>query len=284
MAKKSDYIREIDPNRKSSRSFNLEKNERRCFNIEKEEGNEPVEKGAANRQADSSGPRGGKDASSKKWVWIGLIALVAGMGAAGLWSKCSENKSRGGGTSIDSTEIVQSPASQAGSKPSGEELKAGGEASSSGYGHDVPVQADTASTVPATSPQAISCGERSVGNTAGEAEADPSFPDSGASKETEIKLSSFAFGEVDGSTTPELKELVEKLKSDLTLKVTIAGYTDKMGDSAYNQWLSEQRARFVKAVLVRNGIDVNRVKAVGKGVSTRYATNADNRRVVWILE
>lgn len=100
----------------------------------------------------------------------------------------------------------------------------------------------------------------------------------------ETKLSSFAFGEAEGTATSELKALIERLKSDTALKVTVVGYTDKTGDPAYNQWLSEQRAASVKEILVNSGIDDNRIKVVGRGVSTRYPTNAENRRAVLIQE
>ena len=38
----------------------------------------------------------------------------------------------------------------------------------------------------------------------------------------------------------------------------------------------------VKGILVNSGIDGNRIKVIGGGVSTRYSTNAENRRAVLI--
>lgn len=98
----------------------------------------------------------------------------------------------------------------------------------------------------------------------------------------ETKLFSFAFGEVQGTATSELKALIEQMKSDVALKVTVIGYTDQIGDPVYNKWLSERRADSVKGILVNSGIDGNRIKVIGGGVSTRYSTNAENRRAVLI--
>jgi OOP family OmpA-OmpF porin len=45
----------------------------------------------------------------------------------------------------------------------------------------------------------------------------------------------------------------------------ITGHTDRIGDANYNQKLSERRANQVKKYLVSQGIEENRLHAVGKG-------------------
>lgn len=69
----------------------------------------------------------------------------------------------------------------------------------------------------------------------------------------------------------------------------IIGHTDSDGDAAYNQQLSEQRARSVANVLQGNGVPQNRIQAIGRGESQPVASNlnaagkAQNRRVEIII-
>ena len=69
-------------------------------------------------------------------------------------------------------------------------------------------------------------------------------------------------------------------------QIEIAGHTDSIGDAAYNQWLSEQRATSVKQHLVNLGVSAEQLTAVGFGESQPIDTNKTragrrhNRRVV----
>ncbi|MDO5090466.1 MAG: OmpA family protein [Cardiobacteriaceae bacterium] len=47
--------------------------------------------------------------------------------------------------------------------------------------------------------------------------------------------------------------------------ITVTGYTDRLGDSAYNQRLSQARAETVRDYLIAGGISADRVNAVGRG-------------------
>jgi adhesin transport system outer membrane protein len=83
----------------------------------------------------------------------------------------------------------------------------------------------------------------------------------------------------------KLAELAGKIKG-INLEVAIAiGHTDGVGSDAYNQRLSLARANAVKAYLVSQGIDANRIKTEGRGKSQPVADNATaegrakNRRV-----
>lgn len=84
----------------------------------------------------------------------------------------------------------------------------------------------------------------------------------------------------------QLDTLVTKLKS-MELEVAIAvGHADSTGPEAYNQKLSVRRAEAVKAYLVSNGVEKNRIYTEGKGESQPAVDNntkenrAKNRRVV----
>ncbi len=96
--------------------------------------------------------------------------------------------------------------------------------------------------------------------------------------------------EIKGESVPGLTELGEALKKSFVenrqVRILIEGHTDKRGDPARNQRLSEQRAEAVKNYLVQNfGLDDSRFEAKGFGSSRPFAPEdtpegfALNRRV-----
>jgi OOP family OmpA-OmpF porin len=73
-----------------------------------------------------------------------------------------------------------------------------------------------------------------------------------------------------------LNEAIEILKRYPDLKVEVAGHTDSIGTDAYNQGLSERRARAVYDYLTGNGIDASRlVGPNGYGESRPIAPNTN---------
>ena len=80
-------------------------------------------------------------------------------------------------------------------------------------------------------------------------------------------------------------EATEILKRYPDLRVEVAGHTDSVGTAAYNQGLSERRAKAVYDYLTSNGIDSSRLAGpVGYGLTRPIDTNetkegrARNRR------
>jgi outer membrane protein OmpA-like peptidoglycan-associated protein len=63
----------------------------------------------------------------------------------------------------------------------------------------------------------------------------------------------------------ELNKLFHFMQSYPSLRVEIGGHTDTTGSSAYNQQLSEQRARAVVEYLTGRGIGADRLVPVGYG-------------------
>jgi len=67
--------------------------------------------------------------------------------------------------------------------------------------------------------------------------------------------------------------------------IEVAGHTDNTGEDAYNQALSERRARTVAQYLASKGVMDQRIITVGAGESRPVASNATaegrqaNRRV-----
>lgn len=82
-----------------------------------------------------------------------------------------------------------------------------------------------------------------------------------------------------------LDAAAEILNENPGAKVRVVGHTDSTGPEAYNQGLSERRARSVVDYLVSQGVARNRLTAVGVGEAQPVASNdtrdgrAQNRRV-----
>lgn len=84
---------------------------------------------------------------------------------------------------------------------------------------------------------------------------------------------------------PVLGRVQAMLEKDAAAKVEVQGHTDGVGSDAYNQTLSEARARSVAAWLTEHGIAADRLSAKGYGKTHPVADNdsdegrAKNRRV-----
>jgi OOP family OmpA-OmpF porin len=73
-----------------------------------------------------------------------------------------------------------------------------------------------------------------------------------------------------------LNEAIEVLKKYPELKVEVAGHTDSIGTDAYNQKLSERRAKAVYDYLTSNGVDAGRlIGPHGYGESRPIAPNTN---------
>jgi OOP family OmpA-OmpF porin len=91
--------------------------------------------------------------------------------------------------------------------------------------------------------------------------------------------------------TPQGKQLLDKQVEEAramlsrAVMIEVVGHTDDVGDDAYNQELSEQRADTVAEALVADGVDPSKIVAWGAGEKMPIASNAteegraDNRRV-----
>jgi outer membrane protein OmpA-like peptidoglycan-associated protein len=94
--------------------------------------------------------------------------------------------------------------------------------------------------------------------------------------------------ELTAEAQQELNRLAELLRDNPEVKVLIQAHTDADGNEAYNQMLSDNRARSVQEYLGTSGINVERMQASGFGESRPIADNnsregkAKNRRVEFI--
>jgi OmpA-OmpF porin, OOP family len=90
---------------------------------------------------------------------------------------------------------------------------------------------------------------------------------------------------IQAESLPIVDQIFELLKSDETLKISIEGHTDNVGDAASNKKLSNDRAKAVNDALIAKGIDKLRLSFIGWGQEKPVADNrtdegkSKNRRV-----
>ena len=77
----------------------------------------------------------------------------------------------------------------------------------------------------------------------------------------------FAFDKADLSEAGKelLTRIVARHKNQYIARVFVAGYTDKIGNDAYNLELSQRRADAVKAQLVADGVQADRIHTSAEG-------------------
>ncbi len=91
--------------------------------------------------------------------------------------------------------------------------------------------------------------------------------------------------EIKPESVPTIDQIVDMLKQNPGLKISIEGHTDNVGNAQSNQSLSESRAKSVMNALTSKGISVSRLTSKGWGATKPVADNgtedgkAKNRRV-----
>ncbi len=103
------------------------------------------------------------------------------------------------------------------------------------------------------------------------------YPKKGHVDASEI---SKALAEPSAESISILDQAIDTLQRYPQVHVTVAGYTDSVGKPAYNQGLSERRAKIVYDYLTSHGIDASRLQGpIGHGENDPVADNktADGR-------
>ena len=70
-----------------------------------------------------------------------------------------------------------------------------------------------------------------------------------------------------------LQQVAGILTADKTLKLEVQGHTDNVGNDAYNQTLSEARAKSVMTWLTQHGVAADRLTFKGYGKTKPVADN-----------
>lgn len=101
----------------------------------------------------------------------------------------------------------------------------------------------------------------------------------------------FEFGKADLSleSVPYLMRVAEILNQKTTEPLLLEGHTDNVGSAEFNQALSERRAMAVAEALKAQGVDAQRLRTAGLGLTRPLAPNDTdtgrrlNRRVELIV-
>jgi outer membrane protein OmpA-like peptidoglycan-associated protein len=102
----------------------------------------------------------------------------------------------------------------------------------------------------------------------------------------------FPYGKATKTPDPKVDEYLARLanrlkKTDETVQIT--GHTDDAGTKEFNMGLGTARAKHIKDILVKKGIDANRITIDSKGEDEPIASNSteegqrQNRRAVLVL-
>jgi OOP family OmpA-OmpF porin len=90
---------------------------------------------------------------------------------------------------------------------------------------------------------------------------------------------------VKANSYAQIEKFAKFLKMNPNYTAKIVGHTDDVGSDKFNLNLSLKRATAVKDLLVKAGVETNRIASYGKGETTPVATNntkegrAENRRI-----
>ncbi len=120
--------------------------------------------------------------------------------------------------------------------------------------------------------------------------ADARITDRGVVVNLPDVLFEFDSARLSGGANRTVREIAEVVREQGRRSIAVEGHTDSLGTVAYNERLSEARARAVADRLVANGVSRSTIAARGFGESRPIASNSSpegrqrNRRVEVILE
>jgi outer membrane protein OmpA-like peptidoglycan-associated protein len=226
------------------------------FNLSKSNEPKASKFNLTKEQSAPSAPKRSEPKKFKWWLWLLILVILIVIVIFALKKSSTNNN--------DATEITQVEQPSA---PTHDVDNAAPETAAAG---------NNESTVsPATEEQTVTPSGESAPQTA------PIPYNQGEA----YKVYQFPFG--DGSYSkpdPELDKLAKVLAENPDGKIQIYAYTDKVGSAEFNQALSAKRAKAIYDYLVSQGVDKSRLSYQGKGISTKYGSDAENRRAEFIIK
>lgn len=97
----------------------------------------------------------------------------------------------------------------------------------------------------------------------------------------------FAFDRSDANAiepgSANMAEMADQIKQS-NQRVTVSGYTDRLGAFNYNQRLSSQRANTVTQLLIQQGVDPGRIQVQAHGETEVYQHCSGQARNIQLLE
>ena len=106
----------------------------------------------------------------------------------------------------------------------------------------------------------------------------------------DLQVVNYGYNSTAAAISPErIDQLVAVARSCPTIRLEVDGHTDLIGSPSFNRALSERRAAVIVEALVLQGIEPDRLVAVGYGASRPVASNrtpegrARNRRIEWVV-
>lgn len=80
------------------------------------------------------------------------------------------------------------------------------------------------------------------------------------------------------SSIQDINSIVLFLKQNPDENIELTGYTDPVGNKAYNERLSNKRAKYINDILVSAGVDQSRIEFKGSGVNPNFENNSEYSR------
>ena len=121
----------------------------------------------------------------------------------------------------------------------------------------------------------------------GQYDKSPLTPLSPTNEFSRMILFAYNKADIDSTSLPLLDELADAMELYERVILEVQGHTDNIGGEAFNQRLSEARAHAVRDALITRGIEPERLRTKGYGLTMPVAPNtteegrAQNRRTVF---
>ena len=268
-------------------AFNLSKadqsassNSKGKFNLSK---TEVAGGGDSERNSDSNDPKKSK---------LGLILLILAIGV-GAWLFFSKNSTKNDLVEKSDT-LVNTDTKNANIPNSDDSSTVGDNSSQEQKTPDIKASSTSAESDKDNAGNSASATSTKASSSSrvNEPKAATAATSTKASRNRNTSVVNFKNGSAELVDINDLKIslILDKLKSNSNLEITVEGYASSEGDLEFNINLSQKRADKYASYLVSQGVPKSNIKSIGKGIDNPIASNdteegrAQNRRVEVIIK